>query len=521
MKDQEQKTVTTTTTSESKAEKDESYAWDWFSMQLDDGTDITATNLVDPKKHIIYDRFAVVIDPDSTRTEYQDLHVVGTKPWISVRSSASYPQEWRLTSKAADMDLLLEGEFAEQEIVTLISKPAFWEGRMKISGTLRGKQVKGTGFLERHGFEEINSLDGFFKKISKIVRQEIHKVLPYEATYEDVRELLCNEKYDHLMEGVDTKVMEKTIIHPLREVIDRGGKSWRSYALMLCIDCVGGISHNYTHWLAMPEIMHVGSLIVDDIQDKSATRRGGESCHLVHGESIAINAGTSAYFLAMDILQSRTPSLTPAHRIKLYELYFLTLRAGHCGQAADINGQDYRMEDACNGKLDPQALVKGVTSTHRLKSAVPAGNLARMGAVIGGGTDEQAEAVGMYFESIGIAFQIIDDVLNLRGFEGNVKRRGEDIAMGKITFPVAYAMTQLPVEKRRPLWDRIQAKPEDDKVILEVIEELESVDAINKSVEIATTMVNDAWAVLDKHIPDSFYKLMLRAFGWYVLERHY
>src|SRR5690606_3101506 len=130
-----------------------------------------------------------------------------------------------------------------------------------------------------------------------------------------------------------------------REIIDRGGKSWRSYACLLCVDCVGGNSFNYQHWLAMPEIMHVGSLIVDDIQDKSETRRGGPSCHVKHGDGIAINAGTAAYFLAMDILQARTPGLTSELRIKLFEIYFLTLRAGHCGQAFDINGLDYLMDE--------------------------------------------------------------------------------------------------------------------------------------------------------------------------------
>lgn len=49
------------------------------------------------------------------------------------------------------------------------------------------------------------------------------------------------------------------------------------------------ISPKYKHWLAMPEMMHVGSLIVDDIQDKSEIRRGGPACHIMHGDAIAIN----------------------------------------------------------------------------------------------------------------------------------------------------------------------------------------------------------------------------------------
>lgn len=165
--------------------------------------------------------------------------------------------------------------------------------------------------------------------------------------------------------------------------------------------------------------------------------------------------------------------------VKIYELYFLTLRAGHAGQAYDITGQEYLMDDVvCYGSRclrmmaspccvlpdlqiktgNNDALLRAVVCTHRLKSAVPAGNLARTGmsivrvglydlwltsthiwfagAILGGGTAEQTEALGRYFESIGVAFQIIDDVLNLKGLAGKGKHPGEDIGAGKVGVPL-------------------------------------------------------------------------------------
>lgn len=311
-------------------------------------------------------------------------------------------------------------------------------------------------------------------------------------------------------------------MQPLREIIDRGGKSWRSFAFLLCIDCVGGNSPKYKHWLAMPEMMHVGSLIVDDIQDKSEIRRGGPSCHVVHGDAIAINAGTAAYFLSLHILQSLTPDLDVATRCRLYEIYFLTLRAGHSGQAFDIYGLDYLM-DAAVKSGDSTPLEKSVMCTHRLKSAVPAGCLARMGALVGGGTPAQINVLGMYMESIGLAFQIMDDVLNLKGFEGNVKDRGEDIKAGKVTFPVAKAMSssRLDLAARTQVWETIKSKPQDIGVVGGIIQKLDECGAIQGSVDEANRLVAEAWAEVDRLIPDSFYKMLLRAFGWYVLERHY
>lgn len=87
---------------------------------------------------------------------------------------------------------------------------------------------------------------------------------------------MADSENKHFMDGVDLDVFTKTMIEPVRTIVDRGGKAWRSYALCLCIDAVGGNSEEYRHFLSMPELMHVGSLIVDDIQDESDTRRGGK-----------------------------------------------------------------------------------------------------------------------------------------------------------------------------------------------------------------------------------------------------
>lgn len=501
------------------------YAWNWFSCQLSDGSDITATSLYDVNINKEEDSFAIITGPapEGKRTEYRNIQFESLREWVSIRTTNHYPTKYRLRVPEADMDIEIEAVFDDQELITLISKPAFWEGRMNITGKMYGKPITGKGFVERHGWTSMASLDGFFKRISKQVMEQIDMVMPLNPSYEQTRELLCSTEFDHFMDGVSIDVFKKTIIHPLREIIDRGGKSWRSFAFLLCIDAVGGYSHKYKHWLAMPEMMHVGSLIVDDIQDKSPIRRGGPSCHVVHGDAVAINAGTAAYFLSLHILQSLTPDLDVATRCRLYEIYFLTLRAGHSGQAFDIYGLDYLMDEAVQSG-DSEKLEKSVACTHRLKSANPAGCLARMGALVGGGSTKQIDVLGLYMESIGLAFQIMDDVLNLRGFEGNTKDLGEDIKAGKVTYPVAKAMSRARIAdaaERQKLWSVIKSKPQDNAVVGEVIAKLTSCGALQASVDEANRLVADAWADVDAHIPDSFFKMLLRAFGWYVLERHY
>ena len=105
-----------------------------------------------------------------------------------------------------------------------------------------------------------------------------------------------------MVTGVPKDIFHVTMIEPVRQIVDRGGKAWRSFGLLACIDIVGGDSRRYVRWLSMAEFMHVGSLIIDDIQDKSLTRRGGPCCHILHGEELAINAGTACYFMFKRVL---------------------------------------------------------------------------------------------------------------------------------------------------------------------------------------------------------------------------
>ena len=428
---------------------------------------------------------------------------------------------------AAGIDLVLEASFPDQEFMTLIAKPAFWEGRCDVNGTINGKTVKGNAYIERNGFDEMPTLMHFFKSVGKEVRKSVMHMYPDEPTFEQARDLIANKDTEHYMKGVPLDIFQKTLLKPVRDIADRGGKSWRSYGALACCDVVGGDSRNFVEWLAMPEFMHVGSLIVDDIQDESLERRGGPCAHHIHGEAICINAGTAAYFMCEHLIKA--PGLSAETLNKVYQLYFSCLRGGHAGQALDIHGLDYLMPQAVESG-DSSLLEERSLAIHMLKTAVPAGTLARMGALVGGGSNEQVEAVGRYFESVGLAFQIMDDVLNLRGLyfgradkkmdeKKKMKTLGEDIMAGKVTMPVAKAMSRMSKEAREKLWNTVKAKPQDTETVNAVIADLESVGAIDACVEQANKLVEDAWDKLDAAVPDSFSKMMLRSFGWFVVRR--
>ena len=536
------------------------YAWNWAAVQLDNNYEITAAKLVDPKDGRLMETRTVVIDPKGRKTKPVDMELIPSKPWTSVKTFRTYPTCFNLVIAEENTNLMLEADFEDQEFITLIAKPAYWEGRCKVTGTFRGKPMTGLAYVERNGFDTMGDLMSFFKNVGKQVRKSVKDMYPDLPTREQAVHLIANKDTAYYCDGVPMDVLQKTLIAPVREIADRGGKSWRSYAALACCDVVGGDSREFVKWLAMPEFMHVGSLIVDDIQDESDERRGGPCAHLIYGEALCINAGTAAYFMCEHLIKA--PNLSAEKLNKCYQLYFACLRGGHAGQALDIHGLDYLMPSAIESG-DSAVLEKRSLAIHMLKTAVPAGTLARMGALVGGGTDEQIEAIGKYFEGVGLAFQIMDDVLNLRGLyfgkadqsveedakakiveqifsrdSGEKKKNkksgsnnkkeskgkklkvlGEDIMAGKVTMPVAKAMSRMNKQQRQQLWSTIESKPQDAATVNKVIADLEKVGAIDACVVEANKIVEDSWAKLDPIVPDSFAKMMLRSFGWFVVRR--
>jgi geranylgeranyl pyrophosphate synthase/predicted secreted hydrolase len=493
-------------------------AWNWTAIQFDDGTDISAYEIVNTKLDEPVGKWLIVIDADGTRRQATEFEFVPGRTWTSTRTFHTYPVSWRLLAPEIGLDVEIEAAFADQEFITVISKPAFWEGRCSVRGTCDGRERTGTAFIERSGFQHIDDLDDFFSEVGKEVRKSVTSLLSLDPTYEQMRDLIASEDSDHYMDGVDLGSMAHNLLAPIREITDRGGKSWRSYAALACCDVVGGDSREYVQWLAMPELMHVGSLIVDDVQDESELRRGGPTCHLVHGQAKAINSGTAAYFITQHLLIG--DQISPTRKLELYDLYFQAMRAGHAGQAIDLGGMEDLMPAAVeSGNAD--ALEARILACHRLKTAVPAASLAAMGAVVGGGSQHQIKAIGGFFEALGLAFQIVDDVLNLRGFKGNLKERGEDIRNGVVTLPIAHALRRLDRAEREALWHTLQSRPQDPTVVAATVERLETCGAIEACAVMARELVEAGWQAAEPSLDPSITKIMLRAFGWFVLERHY
>ncbi|MBN9295456.1 MAG: polyprenyl synthetase family protein [Filimonas sp.] len=492
-------------------------AWNWIALQLDNGYQISGYDLFDNTRNGDHAGGAMIlIDPNGNSVGTEQYTFAATHYWTSSKTFITYPVSWLLEIPGQHVSFAITADFPEQEFITILSMPAFWEGSIHATGSFMGVTTCGLGYVERSGFNGKENIETFLKAVGKATQQAVESILPMYPTDAQFHRLVNSPVGVDFFSTAEKEAYVSSVVKPIREIVDRSKKAWRSYVFLACIDAVGGNSQPFMDWLAVPEFIHTGSLIVDDVQDRSDTRRGGSALHLLYGEPLAINAGNICYFIGE--LYMRHPQLPERTRLTVYEQFFEMMRAAHVGQALDISGLHQLMPDAVS-KGDCSILEKRIYTIHRLKTATPACSLAKLGGLIGGGQPEEIDALGSFFEAIGIAYQIMDDVLNLQGYDNNLKDKGEDITAGKITMPVAKAMGLLSPAQREYVWQTIQTMPVNRTVIESVIRLLQNCGAIDACRQEAEELVEMAWRKIDMVLPDSFFKIRLRAFSRYALKK--
>jgi geranylgeranyl pyrophosphate synthase len=233
--------------------------------------------------------------------------------------------------------------------------------------------------------------------------------------------------------------------------------------------------------------------MVDDVEDSSELRRGKPCTHKIFGTDIAINAGNALYYIPWKVLLE---SKLPAERLKkAYEIYIQEMINISLGQAMDI---------AWHRGL---ARADDISEDEYLQMcAYKTGTLARMaaklGAVAADADSRTIDGVGRLAESLGIAFQIQDDILNLTASEGKgqfVKDYlGEDIHEGKRTLMVIYALSKATKPDRKRLIEILGMHTADKALISEAIEIIKKYGSIEYARERASVLVNDAWKGVEK-----------------------
>lgn len=213
----------------------------------------------------------------------------------------------------------------------------------------------------------------------------------------------------------------------MRHSVLGGGKRLRPVLALLAAEACGGEVEAALPVACALELVHTYSLVHDDLpaMDDDDLRRGRPTCHKAFDEATAILAGDALATLAFEIL---------AREVRPGEVALGCIRAlaEAAGPEGMVGGQMADLE--AEGRVD--GTVAELEAIHRRKTGALLRAALRMGGLVGGGTREQLEALDGYGRAVGLAFQIVDDLLDVEGDEAKLgKRVKKDLGQGKWTYP--------------------------------------------------------------------------------------
>ena len=219
-----------------------------------------------------------------------------------------------------------------------------------------------------------------------------------------------------------------------------GGKRVRPVLCLASADAVGGRTAAVLQAACAIELIHTYSLIHDDLpaMDDDSLRRGRPTLHVVAGEGMAILAGDGLLTEAFHALSSLPGD---AARV-LRAVRSIAYAAGPVGM---VGGQAI---DLASVKPGPQGRTAALDATalatmHAKKTGALIRAAAAVGAVLGGGSEAQIAAIDGAGAEFGLAFQIVDDILDVEGESAQIgKTPGKDAAAGKTTYPALYGVDQ-------------------------------------------------------------------------------
>ncbi|HZT36344.1 MAG TPA: farnesyl diphosphate synthase [Bryobacteraceae bacterium] len=253
------------------------------------------------------------------------------------------------------------------------------------------------------------TLDEYVREQQRIVDAALDRWIPTESTPPEI------------------------IFRAMRYSVFAGGKRIRPLLCIASAQSISDLPRGVENVACALEMIHTYSLIHDDLPalDNDDLRRGRPTCHKAFGEAIAILAGDALLTLAFEVL-SKAPEVDSCRRVRLVqELAAAAGAAGGmiAGQVHDLEGERQR----------PSASL--LERIHRAKTGALLRASVRFGAIYAGADDQQLAAITSYGEHVGLAFQIVDDILDVeRSSEELGKTAGKDAQQHKITFPAVYGI---------------------------------------------------------------------------------
>ena len=352
-------------------------------------------------------------------------------------------------------------------------------------------------------------IEKYLAEKAPLIDKTIEKYIPRKFTNKAVVFQVAPPKY-----CCNVETINKAIADPVWDMLDRGGKRWRPALFLLICEALGKSQDYCLDFAIIPEVVHNGTLVIDDIEDSSEVRRGKPCTYKIFGVDIAVNAGNAMYYLPLTPLMEKKGKLSAEKLRDIYEIYVQEMINLSIGQAMDI---------AWHRGI---ANADGINEKDYLQMcAYKTGTLARMAAkiasVLSDGDKNLVVKLGTFAESIGVAFQMQDDVLDLTGKEFAQKKGGlgQDITEGKRTLMVIYTLKVATHKDGKRLIEILNMHTSDQTLRDEAIAIMQKNNAMEYVKNKANSMVEESWGEVDKLLKESEGKEKLKAFAEFLIKR--
>jgi octaprenyl-diphosphate synthase len=284
-------------------------------------------------------------------------------------------------------------------------------------------------------------------------------------------------------------------------IINSGGKRLRPALVLLSAGCFNYSGKAHHELAAVVEFIHTATLLHDDVVDESELRRGRETANALFGNAASVLVGDFLYSRAFQMMVA----VDNMEVMRILSDATNTIAEGEVLQLLNCHDPD----------IDEENYLRVI----RYKTAKLFEAAGRLGAVIGGGSEAEKDALARYGMHLGTAFQLIDDVLDYSGdFLETGKNIGDDLAEGKPTLPLLYAMKHGTPEQAASIRQAIEHGGLTE--FQSVLAAIKDTNALQYTREVARREIQTANAAISV-LPDSNSKSALLQLAAFAVDRSF
>jgi len=486
------------------SDKNEVVGWDWFGISLNNGVFAIFSILKFIKTGKIIRKRAFILREDQEIASFSDFRATPVEYWQSPVTLTDFPLSWELEMDEPQLKLTFKPVHKNQEIPVFGLERTLWEGAGTIKGTFKGEEVTGNARGEFHGYGYILDFNDHLEKLVARVEKNIEEFFPKTFDETTIQIYAGKPTWNN-----DAAALTEMISKPVWELMLRKGKRWRPIFGIWMQEALGKPAVNYERGVCLSELIHSGSLIIDDIQDNSELRRGKPTLHLQYGLDVAINAGNTLYFLpSVELYHHKY--LTDRQKLRIHEIMMNTFVQSHFGQTMDIYWSKELSEENLKHWIEGDIESK-ILQMYDYKTASGPCGLTKIAAMLSETTELREITAIEFSRSFSVAFQLLDDIRNFSSSPKWTKTSGEDITSGKLTYVIVKAIRALGQKDSHRLIEIIgnsEFRSEKD-MHTEAISLIHKSGALESVKKEAEEMMNKGWDNFARNIPPSEAKIML------------